>query len=36
MDRKGAGNDFETDPQAGHDFEIFIWQPIRALFQSVS
>ena len=35
-DSKGAGYDSETDPEAGHDFEIFNWQPIRALFQSVS
>jgi len=36
MDWEGAGNDFETDPEAGHDFEIFNCQLISSLFQFVS
>jgi hypothetical protein len=28
--REGAGNDFETDPEPEHAFEILNWQLIRA------
>jgi hypothetical protein len=33
---KGAGYDFETDPEAGHAFEILNWQLSSGLIQSVS
>jgi hypothetical protein len=28
MMKSGAGYDFATEPEAGHDFEIFNWQLI--------
>ena len=36
VDRKGAGNDFEIDPDPEHDFEIFNWQLSSGSIQSVS
>jgi hypothetical protein len=32
----GAGNDFETELEAGHDVEIFNWRFPSAATQSVS
>ena len=36
MDRKGGGFDLESDPEAGHDFEVFNCQLISSRFQCVS
>jgi hypothetical protein len=36
VDRKGAGNDFEIDPDPEHGFEIFNWQLRSGSIQSVS
>jgi hypothetical protein len=36
VDRNHAGYDFETDPEAGHDFETFNCQLISTGSQSVS
>jgi len=36
VDRKGAGNDFEIDPDPEHGFEIFNWQLSSGSIQSVS
>jgi len=36
VDRKGAGNDFEIDPNPEHGFEIFNWLLISGSIQSVS
>jgi len=35
-DRNCAGYDFEPEPEAGHDFEIFNWKFTSASIQSVS